>query len=315
MKKPLIIITGPTAVGKTDLSISLAKKIGGEIISADSMQVYRGLDIGSAKVTTEEMDGVFHHLIDILDFDEEFNVFLFKELAEKSIEDIYSRGNIPIICGGTGFYIQALLYDVSFSKEDNSNIRAELEKRVDNEGAEVLYKELHEIDPKSAEIIHPNNVKRIIRALEYFKLNGKLFSEHNETEKQKESPYNFMYFVIDDDRELLYQRINKRVDVMLSKGLVDEVKILYEKGLRIGMTSAEGIGYKQLLPYLEGEISLDEATEKIKQDSRHYAKRQLTWFRREKETTWVDRAEFDSDQEKMLEFMINKIKEKGIYNE
>ena len=315
MKKPLIIITGPTAVGKTDLSISLAKKIGGEIISADSMQVYRGLDIGSAKITTEEMDGVFHHLIDILDFDEEFNVFLFKELAEKSIEDIYSRGNIPIICGGTGFYIQALLYDVSFSKEDNSKIRAELEKRVDNEGAEVLYKELHEIDPKSAEIIHPNNVKRIIRALEYFKLNGKLFSEHNETEKQKESPYNFMYFVIDDDRELLYQRINKRVDVMLSKGLVDEVKTLYEKGLRIGMTSAEGIGYKQLLPYLEGEISLDEATEKIKQDSRHYAKRQLTWFRREKETTWVDRAEFDSDQEKMLEFMINKIKEKGIYNE
>lgn len=315
MKKPLIIITGPTAVGKTDLSISLAKKIGGEIISADSMQVYRGLDIGSAKITTEEMDGVFHHLIDIFDFDEEFNVFLFKELAEKSIEDIYSRGNIPIICGGTGFYIQALLYDVSFSKEDNSKIRAELEKRVDNEGAEVLYKELHEIDPKSAEIIHPNNVKRIIRALEYFKLNGKLFSEHNETEKQKESPYNFMYFVIDDDRELLYQRINKRVDVMLSKGLVDEVKTLYEKGLRIGMTSAEGIGYKQLLPYLEGEISLDEATEKIKQDSRHYAKRQLTWFRREKETTWVDRAEFDSDQEKMLEFMINKIKEKGIYNE
>ena len=315
MKKPLIIITGPTAVGKTDLSISLAKKIGGEIISADSMQVYRGLDIGSAKITTEEMDGVFHHLIDILDFDEEFNVFLFKELAEKSIEDIYSRGNIPIICGGTGFYIQALLYDVSFSKEDNSKIRAELEKRVDNEGAEVLYKELHEIDPKSAEIIHPNNVKRIIRALEYFKLNGKLFSEHNETEKQKESPYNFMYFVIDDDRELLYQRINKRVDVMLSKGLVDEVKTLYEKGLRIGMTSAEGIGYKQLLPDLEGEISLDEATEKIKQDSRHYAKRQLTWFRREKETTWVDRAEFDSDQEKMLEFMINKIKEKGIYNE
>ena len=315
MKKPLIIITGPTAVGKTDLSISLAKKIGGEIISADSMQVYRGLDIGSAKITTEEMDGVFHHLIDILDFDEEFNVFLFKELAEKSIEDIYSRGNIPIICGGTGFYIQALLYDVSFSKEDNSKIRAELEKRVDNEGAKVLYKELHEIDPKSAEIIHPNNVKRIIRALEYFKLNGKLFSEHNETEKQKESPYNFMYFVIDDDRELLYQRINKRVDVMLSKGLVDEVKKLYEKGLRIGMTSAEGIGYKQLLPYLEGEISLDEATEKIKQDSRHYAKRQLTWFRREKETTWVDRAEFDSDQEKMLEFMINKIKEKGIYNE
>ena len=315
MKKPLIIITGPTAVGKTDLSISLAKKIGGEIISADSMQVYRGLDIGSAKITTEEMDGVFHHLIDILDFDEEFNVFLFKELAEKSIEDIYSRGNIPIICGGTGFYIQALLYDVSFSKEDNSKIRAELEKRVDNEGAEVLYKELQEIDPKSAEIIHPNNVKRIIRALEYFKLNGKLFSEHNETEKQKESPYNFMYFVIDDDRELLYQRINKRVDVMLSKGLVDEVKKLYEKGLRIGMTSAEGIGYKQLLPYLEGEISLDEATEKIKQDSRHYAKRQLTWFRREKETIWVDRAEFDSDQEKMLEFMINKIKEKGIYNE
>lgn len=315
MKKPLIIITGPTAVGKTDLSISLAKKIGGEIISADSMQVYRGLDIGSAKITTEEMDGVFHHLIDILDFDEEFNVFLFKELAEKSIEDIYSRGNIPIICGGTGFYIQALLYDVSFSKEDNSKIRAELEKRVDNEGAKVLYKELHEIDPKSAEIIHPNNVKRIIRALEYFKLNGKLFSEHNETEKQKESPYNFMYFVIDDDRELLYQRINKRVDVMLSKGLVDEVKTLYEKGLRIGMTAAEGIGYKQLLPYLEGEISLDEATEKIKQDSRHYAKRQLTWFRREKETTWVDRAEFDSDQEKMLEFMINKIKEKGIFNE
>lgn len=315
MRKPLVIITGPTAVGKTDLSISLAKIIGGEIISADSMQVYRGLDVGSAKVTPDEMDGVPHHLIDILDFDEDFNVFLFKDYAQNAIEDIYSRGKIPIICGGTGFYIQALLYDISFDQEDNSIIRKKLEEKAENDGIAALYEELQKVDPKSAESIHPNNVKRIIRALEYYKLNGKLFSEHNETEKQKESPYNFLYFVIDDDRELLYQRINKRVDVMLSKGLVDEVEKLYKEGLRPGMTSAEGIGYKQLLPYFEGNISFEDAIEKIKLDSRHYAKRQLTWFRREKETTWIERTDFNSNKDKMLEFMVSKIKEKGICNE
>lgn len=315
MKRPLIIITGPTAVGKSDLSIKLAKLIGGEVISADSMQVYRGLDIGSAKVTIEEMDGIPHHLIDVLNFDEDFNVYRFKTLAEDALEKIYGNSHIPIICGGTGFYIQALLYDITFEKEDNSEIRNELEKRAKLEGTEVLYKELSEIDPKSAEDIHPNNIKRIIRALEYYKLTGTKFSVHNETEKQKESPYNFSYFVIDDDRNLLYQRINKRVDIMLERGLLDEVKTLYDKGLRLGMTSAEGIGYKQLLPYLEGDISLEEAVENIKLDSRHYAKRQLTWFRREKETTWISRQDFNSNDGEMLAFMTRELKEKGIINE
>lgn len=312
MKKPLIILTGPTAVGKTELSIKLAKKIGGEIISADSMQVYKGLDIGSAKVTEEEMDCVPHHLIDILNFDEEFNVFLFQKLAKDALDKIYKNGHIPIICGGTGFYIQALLYDIDFKEEDNSAIRKELEDKANLLGTASLFDELKKVDPKSAETIHPNNIKRIIRALEYFYLTGNLFSTHNETEKQKESPYNFLYFVIDDDRDILYQRIDKRVDKMLELGLLDEVKSLIDKGLKTGMTSAEGIGYKQLLPYFDGEIPLEEAIDKIKLDSRHYAKRQLTWFRREKETIWINRPSFDSSQEKILDFIIKNVNEKGI---
>jgi len=315
MKKPLVIITGPTAVGKTDLSIRLAKKIGGEIISADSMQVYKGLDIGSAKVTKDEMDGVPHHLIDILDFNEEFNVYKFKELAENAIEKIYKNGNIPIICGGTGFYIQALLYDVAFAKEDNSEIRTILENRANTEGVDSLYKELEKIDPESAKKIHPNNAKRVIRALEYYNLTGEKFSLHNETESKKESPYDFIYFVIDDDRDMLYQRINKRVDIMLEQGLLNEVQNLYDKGLRLGMTSAEGIGYKQLLPYLLGSVSLKDAVEKIKMDSRHYAKRQLTWFRREKDTNWINRQDFSLDNDRILEYMIKTLKDKEIINE
>ena len=279
------------------------------------MQVYKGLDIGSAKISNSEMENIPHHLIDILNFNEDFNVFLFKKYAKEALDIIYRNGNVPIICGGTGFYIQALLYDIEFCNEDNSIIRAELEEKADKMGNEYLFNELKEIDPESALVIHPNNTKRIIRALEFYYLNGKKFSDHNEEEKQKESPYNFCYFVLNDDREVLYNRIDKRVDKMLELGLVDEVKNLYEHGLCTGMTSAEGIGYKQLLPYLEGNISLEDALNNIKTDSRHYAKRQLTWFRREKDTIWLNRDEYNQNSDLLLEKIIKVLKEKEIINE
>lgn len=303
MIKPLIILTGPTAVGKTELSISLAKAVNGEIISADSMQVYKDMDIGTAKIRPEEMDGVRHHLIDILEPDIAFNVAMFKELAKSAAEEIYNRQHIPIIVGGTGFYIQALLYDIDFSEETDTSIRKELERLAEEKGAEYLHDELRKVDAPSAELIHMNNVKRVIRALEYYRLHGKKISEHNTAERHKKSPYNFLYFVLTDERSKLYERIEKRIDLMLEEGLVEEVQKLLEKGYGKGLVSMQGLGYKELIPYLEGEISFDEAAYILKRDTRHFAKRQLTWFRRERDVRWLDKRNFSTENEILTEIL------------
>ena len=313
MKKPLIIITGPTASGKTALSVELAKKVGGEIISADSMQVYRHMDIGSAKVTKEEMNGVRHHLIDVLDPWDEFNVVVFQRLAKQAMEEIYAAGHIPIIAGGTGFYIQALVNDIDFTENDSdTGYREELECLAAEKGASCLHDMLKEVDPESAEAIHENNVKRVIRALEFYKKTGTKISEHNEAERQKESPYNFAYYVLNMDRERLYQRIDLRVDLMMKNGLLAEVEKLKEMGCTRDMVSMQGLGYKEILDALDGTISLDEAVYIIKRDTRHFAKRQLTWFKREKEVTWVDQGNFDFDREKILMWMLEDLRERNI---
>ncbi|MCR1918657.1 tRNA (adenosine(37)-N6)-dimethylallyltransferase MiaA [Frisingicoccus caecimuris] len=302
--KPLIILTGPTAVGKTELSIALAKSIGGEIISADSMQVYKYMDIGTAKIRSEEMDGVPHHLIDILEPDVAFNVAMFKDLAKSAVEDIYSRGRIPILVGGTGFYIQALLYDIDFSEEDSdSSIRKELETLAEVKGAAFLHEKLREVDPESAEQIHANNVKRVIRALEYYQLHGEKISTHNETERHKESPYDFLYFVLTHDRQVLYERIEKRIDQMIDHGLISEVDNLLKKGYDSSLVSMQGLGYKELIPYLQKKCTLDEAIYVLKRDTRHFAKRQLTWFRRERNVRWLDKSLVSSDEEILKEIL------------
>ncbi len=314
-KKPLIILTGPTAVGKSALSIQLAKRINGEIISADSMQVYKGMDIGTAKITSSEMEGIKHHLIDILDPIDEFNVVLFQQLGLSAINDIYSRNKVPIIVGGTGFYIQALLYNITFEDNEGDNsYRKELEELTQEKGPQYLHDLLKSIDSISAKEIHPNNVKRVIRALEYFHLTNKPISAHNQEERQKNSPYNFAYFVLTDDRKLIYDRINKRVDLMLEQGLIEEVEALKTLGCTQAMVSMQGIGYKEIFDYLSGEVSLEDTTFLLKRDTRHFAKRQLTWFNREKEVTWLDRSVLGTDT-KILENIMDLLKERGIINE
>ncbi|MCR4693883.1 MAG: tRNA (adenosine(37)-N6)-dimethylallyltransferase MiaA [Pseudobutyrivibrio sp.] len=310
--KNLVILTGPTAVGKTSLSINLAKAINGEIISADCMQVYKDMDIGTAKVTKEEMEGVKHYLIDVIDPREDFHVVSFKSMVEDAMNEIYAKGKIPIICGGTGFYIQAILYDIQFSDQAvDLNYRQELEDFADKFGNEKLHEKLLAVDPESADSIPFQNRKRVIRALEYYRQTNEKFSVHNQLERQRKSPYNFAYFVLNDDRELLYNRINRRVDIMMNKGLVAEVQSLYDQGLRRGITSMDGIGYKEIISYIEGEISLEDAVDLIKKNSRNYAKRQLTWFRREKEVIWLDKRELTSDQD-LLSEIIGHLNEKGI---
>ena len=316
MKQPLIILTGPTASGKTALSVELAKRIGGEIISADSMQVYRHMDVGSAKVTAEEMDGVPHHLIDVLDPQDAFNVVIFQEMAKKAMEEIYRNGHIPIVAGGTGFYIQALLNDIDFTENDgDTEYRQSLEKLAAEQGANVLHEKLRAVDPASADAIHMNNVKRVIRALEFYEQTGKRISEHNEEERQKESPYNFAYYVLNMDRARLYSRIDMRVDKMVEDGLVEEVEKLKSMGCTRDMVSMQGLGYKEILDYLNGELSLEEAVYVLKRDTRHFAKRQLTWFKREKEVSWITQEEFDFDREKILVWMIEDLKNRGILSE
>ncbi len=312
MKKPLIILTGPTAVGKTELSIALAQKIGGSVISADSMQVYRRMDIGSAKIRKEEMQGIPHYLVDILEPDEEFHVVRFQEYARRCMEEIQAEGRLPIVAGGTGFYIQALLYDIEFRDEpEDKGYRSWLEQTAREQGGHVLHEMLAEADPESAEAIHENNVKRVIRALEFYHLSGKKISEHNEEERRRESPYQFCYFVLNDDREKLYRRIDLRVDRMVEEGLVEEVR-LREMGCHRGMISMQGLGYKEILDYLEGGCTLEEAIYRIKRDTRHFAKRQLTWFRREREVTWIQKQDFDCDNDKILTFMTEELKKKQI---
>lgn len=312
-KKPLVILTGPTAVGKTALSIKLASEIGGEIISADSMQVYRQMDIGSAKIKPEEMGGIPHHLIDILEPEEEFNVCLFEKLALEAMEQIYERGHIPVVVGGTGFYIQALLYQIDFTEEETDTAyRDKLWQLGEEKGSHYLHELLRKVDPESAEEIHENNRKRMIRALEFYENCGKPISTHNKEQRQKTSAYNSCYFVLTDDRKKLYERIESRVDQMLSKGLVDEVRTLKERGCNASMVSMQGLGYKEILEYLDGRCSLLEAVEKIKKETRHFAKRQLTWFRREKDVIWLDKQAFAYDEDAVLSCILENLRKKEI---
>jgi tRNA dimethylallyltransferase len=312
-KKPMVILTGPTAVGKTALSIELAKKINGCIISADSMQVYRHMDIGSAKVTPEEMQGVRHYLIDELSPTEEFNIVLFQQMAKKALDEIYANGQIPIIAGGTGFYIQALLYDIDFEDQDaDMDYRRTLEEYAKEHGAHALHERLRDIDPVSYETIHENNVKRTIRALEFYEKTKTPISEHNEAEREKQSPYNFAYFVLTDERKRLYERIDRRVDVMMEQGLVAEVQKLKDMGCSRQMVSMQGLGYKEILDYLDGKCSLEEAVYIIKRETRHFAKRQLTWFRREREVIWLDKQQYGYEDERILADMCRILEEKGI---
>ena len=306
-KRPLIVLTGPTAVGKTKLSISLAKQIHGEIISADSMQVYRHMDIGSAKITSDEMQDVPHHMIDILDPWEPFNVVLFKQKCEECIQGIYERKHIPVVTGGTGFYIQALIKDIDFTENaEDTYYRVFLEKLAGDRGAEYLHQMLLEADPVSAEAIPANNIKRTIRALEFYHLTGEPISEHNERERQKSSAYQSCYFVLNDDRDRLYQRIEQRVDEMLAQGFVEEVRRLREMGCKRDMVSMQGLGYKELSAWMDGETTYEEAVSLIKRNTRHFAKRQLTWFRREENVIWIDKKSFDYDENRILQYMLEE---------
>ncbi|MGO5229611.1 tRNA (adenosine(37)-N6)-dimethylallyltransferase MiaA [Thermoguttaceae bacterium LCP21S3_D4] len=313
MKKPIVVLTGPTAVGKTELSIQLAKAIGGEIISADSMQVYKYIDVGSAKITPEEMDGVRHYLVDELEPFDEFHVVKFQEYAKKYLNEIYAHGKIPIIAGGTGFYIQALLNDIDFTEqESDSAYRKELEALAEEHGNQYLHDRLKEVDPESAEAIHPNNRKRVIRALEFYQETGGKISEHNAKEQMRTSPYNFAYFVLNDERSHLYKRIDARVDKMIEDGLEAEVRRLKEMGCTKDMVAMQGIGYKEMLAYLDGDYSLEEAVYIIKRETRHFAKRQITWFKRERDVIWLNKNEFDYKNEAILAYMIKILKEKAI---
>ncbi len=313
MKQPMIVLTGPTAVGKTDISVQLAKAIGGEIISADSMQVYRHMNIGTAKIRPEQMNGIPHFLIDEKNPDEEFNVMIFKERVKECLREIYAKNKIPILVGGTGFYIQAVLYDIAFTKEQgDSSFRMEMQKIAQRkDGEKILYHKLKQIDPKTAKTIHPNNTIRIIRALEYYHFTGDKFSTHNTREKQRKSPYQFLYVVLNCNRDLLYQRINSRVEQMMEEGLVAEVSSLLAHGYGRNLVSMQGIGYKEIAAALDGECSLADAVYRIKRDTRHFAKRQLTWFRKERDVTLLDREKFENS-DMIVREILRLAKEKGV---
>jgi len=289
MKKPtVIVICGPTASGKTALSIELAKRINGEIVSADSMQIYKDMDIGSAKVTLDEMQGIKHYLIDNVYPNERYSVANYKQDAKQAIEEIISKGKIPIVVGGTGLYIDALIYEIEYKDiEINEEYRKELERIRDEQGLEVLYKKALEIDPEAMEKISSNDFKRITRVLEIYEATGKTKTQQEAESRLNEIPYNYKVFAINYDREKLYERINRRVDIMLEKGLIEEVKKLLEKYTEFP-TAMQGLGYKEVKQYFDGELNEEEMIEKIKQESRRYAKRQFTWFRKNKQTIWID---------------------------
>ena len=302
--KDLIVLTGPTAVGKTSLSIALAKAVDGEIISADSMQVYKYLNIGTAKITEEEKCGIPHFLIDELEPDEEFNVTIFKNKVMGYIKDIKSRGNVPIIVGGTGFYIQSVIYDINFNEYgDDSKVRKKYEAMAETLGKSELHKKLALVDREYADSVSENNVKKVVRALTFFEMTGEKLSEHNKRERERSSPFDFAYFVLTMDRKKLYERIDKRVDLMFDMGLVDEVKALMAKGYDKSLVSMQGIGYKEVIDYLNGKTSLEECIDIIKRDTRHFAKRQLTWFKREKVVTYIDKDEFVSEDKCLKEML------------
>lgn len=304
-KKPLYVIAGPTASGKTACSIALAKEINGEIISADSMQIYKYMDIGSAKIMPEEMEGIKHYLVDELEPGEAFSVMKFQQMAKKAIKSIYAKGKVPIIVGGTGFYIQSVIYDIDFTSTDKEKeVRKKVEKFYEQNGIDALYEWLQKVDIESTEKIHKNNVKRVKRAIEFYELTGEKISTHNEKQQQKKSPYDVHFFVLTMEREILYDRINLRVDKMLEKGLIEEVTKLRDMGCTKDMVSMQGLGYKEILDYLEGEISLEEAIYLIKRDTRHFAKRQCTWFKREKEVQWIDVKKLEFNAEKVCKKML-----------
>lgn len=304
--KDLFILAGPTAVGKTDISIKLAKKLNGEIISADSMQIYKYMDIGSAKITKEEMQGVPHYLIDVVEPHENFNVSEYKKMTQESINNILGRGKLPMLVGGTGLYINSLIYNYDFTEAGNDEeYRSYLQSLAETEGKEYVHGLLKDVDMESFNRLYPNDLKRVIRALEVYKLTGKTISEFNEENDIYDIPYNVFYFVLNMDREKLYDRINRRVDIMLEQGLIDEVKKLKSMGYTADMQSMKGIGYKEILYYLDGNISLDEAIYLIKKGSRNYAKRQLTWFRKDKRVIWIDKDQFNNEDE-----IVNSILEK-----
>ena len=303
MKPKVIIITGPTASGKTSLSIELAKKINGEIICADSMQVYKQMNIGTAKPTLDEMKGIKHYMLDVVNPDEDFNVAKYKELAEKCIDEILNKDKVPILVGGTGLYIESLIKNIKFSKTNIDNdYRNKLTKLAQEKGNEYIYNMLKEIDPLSCKRIHLNDTKRIIRALEVYRQTGKTITQHNE-ESLQEIKYQYILFGIDMDREILYDRINRRVDIMLEEGLIEEVKNIYNS-YKCFPTSMQGLGYKEVVEYLENKISYEEMIEKLKMETRRYAKRQLTWFRRYKDMIWLNKEDLDINN--MLDIIINE---------
>lgn len=311
-KKPLVILTGPTSVGKTSLSIRLAHEIGGEIISADSMQVYRGMDIGTAKITEEEMDGIPHYLVDILDPDQPFNVVEFQRMAKEAMDRIYSHGKIPILVGGTGFYIQALVYDIDFSEHpEEEDYRRELTRLAEEKGKQYLHAMLEEVDPEYAASVHYHNVKKVIRALEYYKETGQKLSAHNREQQERTSPYQFAYLVLNQDREILYDRINQRVDQMMEQGLLEEVRQLSEKGYTPDLVSMQGLGYKEFFDYFDGTLPLDAVVDRIKMETRRFAKRQLTWFRREKDVIWINKGDYPGEEE-ILSVILEHLRQKGI---
>lgn len=312
MKRKLIVIAGPTAVGKSRIAAELGRKTDGEIISADSMQVYKTMDIGSAKITLEEMLGVPHHMIDVADPREDFDVVRYADGARKSLQEIYSRGRLPILCGGTGFYIQALTRDIDFTETGSlPAYREELRHFAETYGNNALFEKLRAADPESCLVIHPNNIKRVIRALEYYKETGETISAHNKKEKEKDSPYDLLYFVINEDRSVLYKKIDRRVDFMLQAGLIEEVSYLKAQGLTRDMVSMQGLGYKEIMDYLDGKCTLPEAEQTLKQNTRHYAKRQLTWFKREKDAIWINREDFGNDVFQIVDYIIKTIHEDG----
>ncbi|KOF56870.1 MULTISPECIES: tRNA (adenosine(37)-N6)-dimethylallyltransferase MiaA [Clostridium] len=308
--KKLLIIAGPTAVGKTDISIKLAKELNGEIISADSMQIYKYMDIGSAKISTDEMQGIRHHLINIKDPSEEFSVAEFKDKATIAIDDIVERGKYPIIAGGTGLYINSIICNYEFTgtyKDDD--YRNYLKNLADENGKDYVHELLKNIDRESYEKLYPNDLKRVIRALEVYKVTKRTISELNKGVNLYDISYDINYYVLNMNRDKLYERINKRVDKMLSHGLIDEVVKLKNMGYNSDMQSMKGIGYKEVLYYLDGKLSFDEAVDLIKKGSRHYAKRQLTWFRKDKRAKWINKDLYKDDSE-----IVNQIKEDILKN-
>lgn len=313
-KKSVLIIAGPTASGKSALAIELAKKINGEIISADSMQVYKYMNIGTAKASEKELSEIKHHLIDVLYPDEPFSVAVFKEMAENAIKDISERGKIPIIAGGTGFYINALLYGTDFSsaeKEANDSYRNHLLTLAEEKGKEYIHAMLFKVDPEAAEKIHFNNIKRVIRALEFYHETGAKISEHNKNEKSRDKAYHDFMFVLHMNRDILYDRINQRVDQMIEEGLVKEVHGLLHMGYDRSLISMQGLGYKEIIKYIDGECTLEEAVDTLKQSTRHFAKRQITWFKHQNEAIWLDVLKYE-DINDLTNEVINIIKQDGI---